>query len=105
MLYSKRDAFEIHESNNYIITPPTHTHTQLSLLIFSISDNKVEHFANVWKNSSKAPNLSSLGLDQTFTRLTRRGTTLSVGQDVLSLYANAMLRWLYEVPSTRPISL
>lgn len=57
------------------------------------------------RDSSKSLNLSSLSYALTFTSLWNVGKWLSLGQHVLSLYANAMLRWLYEGPSTRPITL
>ena len=56
------------------------------------------------RDSSKPLHLSSLSPALTFTRQWNAGEWLSLGQHVLSLCANAMLRWLYEGPSTRPIS-
>lgn len=54
-------------------------------------------------DSSKALDPSSLSSNLTFTRLRNTRKWLSLGQHVLSLYANAMFRWLYEGPSARPI--
>lgn len=44
------------------------------------------------RDSSKPLNLSSLSLALTFMRLWNAGKWLSLGQHVLFLYANAMLR-------------
>lgn len=56
------------------------------------------------RHASKPLNLSSLSSALTFMRRWHTGKWLSLGQHVLSLYANAMLRWLYEGPPKRPIS-
>lgn len=50
------------------------------------------------RHSSKPLNPSSLSSALTFMRLRNAGKWLSLGHHVLSLYANAMLRWLYEGP-------
>lgn len=56
------------------------------------------------RHTSKPLNLSSLSSALTFMRLCNAGKWPSLGQHVLCLYANAMLRWLYEGPFKRPIS-
>lgn len=56
------------------------------------------------RHSSKPLNLSSLSTALTFMRLCNVRKWLTLGQHVLCLYANAMLRWLYEGPFKRPIS-
>lgn len=56
-------------------------------------------------DSSKPLNPSSLSSALTFTMLPNARKWLSLGQHVLSLCANAMLRWLYEGPHPQGQSL